>query len=158
MELGRTSRSVLMLSGVVKDHDDSEHVVSFSSGEQNDQFVAVVTAGLLGVAPERGSIVAAPGTTTELRVRVSRAQAIAERAVEVRLLVPAHVQGVAADPVTVAPGQDEAVLRIRWGANAGPFNMSAAVRATTLGEGDAHVAEGPIEFVGAAAAATAIST
>ena len=49
MELGRTCRSVFMLTGVVTDFDGSKHVVSYSASEPSDQFVSVATAPLLNV-------------------------------------------------------------------------------------------------------------
>jgi len=42
METGRTSRTCVMGTATVKDTDGTEHVVNYSSREQNDQIIAVV--------------------------------------------------------------------------------------------------------------------
>ena len=53
----------------------------------------------------------------------------------------------AAEPVVAAPGEERITLRIRFAADAGPFNMPLTVRATH-GEGVKRiVAESPLEII-----------
>jgi hypothetical protein len=149
MELGRTSRSCIMLLGTVKDFDGSEHVVSYSSTEQPDQFVAVATAGLLGVRVERSSLVAEPGKTVELAVHVRRAAGLAGRPVQVELALPPGTADVSSDALTIAGDKDQGTLRVRLGKAPGPFATPATIRATATATGseDPHRAESKVELL-----------
>jgi len=147
MEIGRTSRSQLMTSGVFKDHDGSEHIVSYSSGEQNDQVIVVISGGLLTVEAGPHSIAATPGQTAEVKVRVHREPSIASSAVRVEAALPAHVRGVSCESVIIAAGKSEAVLKLTFAPGAGPFTVPAIVRATTLAPAGPHFAEARLELV-----------
>lgn len=148
MEIGRTSRSQLMVSGMLKDDDGTEHIVSYTSNEQNDQVIVVISGGLLGVEADRHSITATPAAPAELKVRVQREPSIAGLLVRVELALPAHVRGVKCKPVVVPAGREEAVLVVTCAAGAGPFTLPAVVRAATIGPGDPHFAETRLELVG----------
>ncbi|WP_020469348.1 PPC domain-containing protein [Zavarzinella formosa] len=52
METGRTSRTCVMGTATVREADGSEHVVNFSSREQNDQIIAVVEPERLSLRVE----------------------------------------------------------------------------------------------------------
>ncbi|MBM3877374.1 MAG: hypothetical protein FJ386_11715 [Verrucomicrobia bacterium] len=151
MEIGRTSRSQLMTSGVVKDHDGTEHVVSYSSNEQPDQVIVVISGGLLTVEAGRHSIPAAAGQSVEISVRVQRDPSISDAPVRVEAVLPAHVTGVTSHPVVLAAGQGEAMLKFTLGAQAGPFPAAAVLRATTVAPAAPHFAEARIELVPPAA-------
>src|SRR5207248_2389794 len=107
METGRTCRVCVMGTAVVKDEAGAEHVVSFTSVAPNEQLIAVVEPGRLGVELGHGSLTARPGTTVTLPVTVQRGKGLTGAA-KVELLLPAHVRGVTAEPVTVAAGGDRA--------------------------------------------------
>lgn len=147
MEIGRTSRSAVMAQGVVKDRDGTEHVVSYSSGEQNDQIIAVIMEALMSLETDRRSLLAEPNTESELRVRIQRDKSLDGAEVNVGLVLPAHFRDVRAEPVTIPAGASDTVLRIRFGHQPGPFNMPAIVRATTVGSKNPHTAEASLEFV-----------
>jgi hypothetical protein len=67
--------------------------------------------------------------------------------IRVELVAPPHVRGVAAEPIVVEPGASQSVVKIRFTADAGPFNMPLVVRATH-GEGLKRVvAETPLEIL-----------
>lgn len=147
MEIGRTSRSAVMVSGTVKDSDGNEHLVCFASGEQNDQIIAVVMEGLLSVEADRGSLLAEPNAIKEVRIRIQRDKSIDGATVKLELITPSHFQDVRADPVLIPPGGKEAMMRIQFGKSPGPFNMPALVRATTLDSKNPQTAETQLEFV-----------
>ena len=147
LEIGRTSRTMIMVFGTITDGDGSKHVVSYTSADSKHQFIGQMVAGLLSVAPLGDSLAIKPGSTIELPVEIGRAQAIEDADVEVSLHVPAHFQGVRADPVIVPAGQDSATLKLHFAERLGIFNMPAKLTATTLGKEDAHTAESPLEFV-----------
>jgi hypothetical protein len=147
MEMGRTSRVCVMGVGVVKDQGGREHEVSFSSTAQNEQLVAVVEPGPLGVEVERSSVAAAPGQAVVLPVKVARGKAL-KGPVRVELIVPAHVRGVSAAAVEVLAGQDRAALTIRFAfGRLGPFNMPLTIRATLTDNGRPVVAEARVEVL-----------
>ena len=73
MEMGRTSRTCVMGVGVVKD-GGAEHYVSYSSVQQNDQIIAVVEAGRLGVEVEKPASWRRRGKSVAVPVKVSRGQ------------------------------------------------------------------------------------
>lgn len=148
MEIGRTSRTVVMAVGEVVDPDGSRHKVSFTSLQQNEQIVALVDPGQLSVELERQSIVAAPGQSHELTIQVGRGQGV-NVPVRVELIAAGHIQGISADPVALAVGQTTGTLNIRFAPDSpGPFNMPLIVRATAMkGENDPVVAEAKLEVV-----------
>ncbi|HVW02523.1 MAG TPA: hypothetical protein VHB77_19360, partial [Planctomycetaceae bacterium] len=149
MEIGRTSRSVVMAVGEITDADGARHKVSFTSLNQNEQIVILVNPGSLSIEPTRRSIEARPGTEVALPVRIGRG-AEQKAPVKVELIVPAHIQGVTADAVLVSADQATGELRLKFAPEStGPFNMPLTLRATSQpAEGGPVVAESPLELVG----------
>lgn len=147
MEIGRTSRSVVMVSGLVKDQDGSEHWVSFSSGEQNEQIIAVVAEGKMRIEADRHSILAEQDGSARLKIQVLRDKSILNEAVTLELVLPAHFQGVSTSPVQIPAGATEAILAFQFAEKRCSFNMPATIRATTLDPHNPMVAETLIEFV-----------
>jgi hypothetical protein len=144
MEIGRTSRSCVMGAAVIKD-GDAEHAVSYTSAAQNEQMIAVVETGRLGVEAEKPAVVAARGKSVDVPLKVSRSKGLSGP-VKVELVLPAHVRGLTADPVVVAAGQSRGVLALKFAADgAGPFNTPLVVRATLAGDDGPAVAETKLE-------------
>ncbi len=148
MELGRTSRSVPMAVGVLKDFDGSEHVLSYSSIEQNQQIVLRVSSGLLSVATDRESILAKKGGTASVQATVTR-EASQQVPVRLELIVPPHVTGVKAEPVVLGPAEASGPLKVEFSPECGVFNMPLIVRATSLSADRPAVAETRLEIVAA---------
>jgi hypothetical protein len=146
MELGRTSRTVLMAAGTLQDFDGSQHVVSFSTLEQNEQIVIRVSSGLLTLASDRESILAQPLGSTPIRLSITRDPSH-PWPVRLELIVPPHVHGVKAESVILSPAQSSGQLRIEYAAECGPFNMPLIARATSVGADRPAVAETKIEIV-----------
>ena len=147
MELGRTSRSQVMLLGTLRDHDGSEHVVSYTQNEQNDQVITITQAGLLELELDAASVRVVPGGAVKIPFHLRRDQSLRADAVRVELRPPPHLKGLRADPVNLPAGSDRGVLEIRFDLNPGPFNLPCPVRATTLDAKAPHTAEAFIEFV-----------
>lgn len=147
MELGRTSRSQVMLLGTLRDHDGSEHVVSYSRNDQNDQVITITQAGMLELELDAASVRVAPGGSVKIPFHLRRDKSLRADGVRVELRPPPHVTGLRAAPVNVPVGSDQGVLEIRFDANPGPFNLPCPVRATTLDTKHPHTAEAFIEFV-----------
>jgi hypothetical protein len=147
METGRTSRSCVVAVGVVKDADGTTHELSFSSVQQNEQIVAVVEPGRVGIETDRASLMAEPGKAVSVPVRIKRGKGLTG-AVRLELVLPAHIRGISATPVDVAADKSAADLAIRFGADApGPFNMPVVIRATIMDRGEPIVAETPLEIL-----------
>ncbi len=76
------------------------------------------------------SIRAEPGKTLSVPVRVTRGKGL-EGAVRVELVVPGHVRGVSAQPITIPTDQAKGELAVRFDAGRpGPFNAPLTIRAT----------------------------
>lgn len=146
LETNRTCRTMIMVSGEVADADGTKHMVSFSSGETQNQIALLTAPCPLNIRAERSSVLAVPRTTRELRVSVSRGT-LALAPVTVELILPEHVVGVSAEALVIATDENAGVLRVQFGERPGPFTMSVVVRATTLQNGDPVVSETKIEFV-----------
>jgi hypothetical protein len=147
METGRTSRTCLMGVGVLQDPDGSQHTVSYTSHEQADQMIVLVDPGQLDVRADTTSVLAVAGAHVPLTIRVTRGRSILGP-VQVELLVPPHVHGVAAQPITLADDQANGVLTVKFGSDPlGPFNMPLTARATAHCDGHPYTAETLIELV-----------
>lgn len=147
MELGRTSRSQIMLLGTLRDHDGSEHIVSYSQNEQNDQVITITQAGLMELELDAASVRVVPGGSVKIPFHLRRDKSLVTEAVRVELEVPAHVTGVRSTPVTVSASSPRGVLEVQFGSAPGPFNQPFRVFATTLDTKHPHTAEAFIEFV-----------
>jgi hypothetical protein len=146
METGRTSRSCIMVEGVIKE-GNLEHTVSATSVHQNDQVIAVVETGRLGVEAERSSVPAVRDGSVAVAVRVSRDKGLLGP-VKVELIAPAHMRGLRAAPLVIPAEQSRGTFTIRFGPEApGPFNMPVVLRATLDGPGGPAVAETKLEVV-----------
>ncbi len=148
MEIGRTSRSVVMVIGETAEPDGSSHKLSFTSQNQNEQIVALIDPGQLSLEVDRRSIRETPGDTAALSIKVGRGQGV-HVSVRVELVVPAHIHGVTAEPLTLPADQATGTITLKFSADhPGPFNMPLLLRATALkGESDRVVAEAKIEVV-----------
>jgi hypothetical protein len=146
MEIGRTSRTCIMAVGVVKD-GEIEHTVGYSSEGQNEQIIAVVETGRLGVEVDRPSIAATRGGQAALRVRVRRGKGLSGP-VKLELVQPAHVHGVTAGPMVLAANQSRAVFTLRFASDRlGPFNVPLVLRATLDDAAGPAIAETKVEIV-----------
>ena len=148
LEIGRTSRTELLVVGVVTDAAGTRHKVSYTSNKESDQTVVLATSGLVGVNTAVTSIISTPGSAVELPFTVSRGTG-AGGSGTVELILPAHIQGVSATPVKLAPGQATGKLVIRFAkSGAGPFNQPLKVRARiTDARGDQLIGETAFEIV-----------
>lgn len=146
MELGRTSRTNLMLIGELKDAAGALHKVCFTTRDQNEQLIAIVTAAPLRLALERGTFAIRPNGELAIMVAIKR-DATIQSPVRLSLAVPQHMRDVAAEPVVVAPESGSGTLVIRCGAAPGPLNMPLTIVATTDRQGEALRAEHPVELL-----------
>jgi hypothetical protein len=144
--MGRTSRTNLMLTGEVKDAAGTPHKVCFTTRDQNEQLIAIVTAAPLRIALDRSSYAIEPSSELAIPIAIKR-DASVSGPIRLELIVPAHMEGIAAEPVIVPAGEESAEIRLRAAAVPGPLNMPLTIRATTERGGDLLVAEEPIELV-----------
>jgi len=141
METGRTCRVCVLGSAVVKDADGAEHVVSYSSTNQNEQIVAVVEPGRLSVEAMPGSLAVVANESRTVTVQVNRGKGLTGP-VKLELIAADHLRGISAEPVVIAADQSTARLAVRFAADVrGPFNMPALLRATLTENGRPVVAE-----------------
>jgi hypothetical protein len=146
METGRTSRACVMGVATLREPDGSEHRVSFSSINPNEQFIAVVGPGRLSLATEQTVLVAPPGQMVALPVQIRRGPGL-QGDVKIELIVPAHIRGVTAEPVVIAAGQERGVLTLHFAQPlSGPFNMPLVVRASLVVGGAVAFAEAKVDI------------
>jgi hypothetical protein len=147
MELGRTCRVCVMAVGRVKDADGREHVVSFSSTEQNQQMIVVVGPGRLDLELGKLSVRAEPGGTVRVPVKVARGTDLGGPAT-VEVVIPPHWAGVTAKPVTIPAGERDGFVELTFAkGGSGPFNQPLVVRATVKTERTPVTAEAKLEVV-----------
>ncbi|MFN0051523.1 MAG: PPC domain-containing protein [Planctomycetales bacterium] len=148
MEIGRTSRTVVMAVGIVEDPDGARHKVSFTSVAQNEQIVALIDPGQLTLDLDRQSLAATAGSMSELSLRVGRGVGVVGE-VHVELILPEHVQGVSCQSLTIPADAETGQLALSFDPKrAGPFNMPLIVRATARASDQSPViAEASLELV-----------
>jgi hypothetical protein len=154
LELGRTNRVQLMLVSELTDFDGSRHTVSYTSFEQNEQIISVVTEGQLRLNTSNTSYPVVPGGRVAVPFTLRRNAGVVNRPLRVELKVPAHISGVSAQPVLLAGDANEGTLTIAYGPRPGPFNMPLTVFAQTADNAEPpHMAAARIELVAPAVAA-----
>ncbi len=131
MEIGRTSRIQIMMTGEVTDFDGSKHTVCYSSFDGENQIMAITSDIFVTVALPAQSYSVHPNSLLTLPVRVRRDQALLSRPMKVEVIMPAHMRGVTALPLLLAPGAEKGELRLQFGSEIGPFNMPVSIRAST---------------------------
>ncbi len=148
MELGRTSRVVLMATGEVEDGQGSRHKVTFTSGDQNNQMVNLVSPSPLRIALDRATTSVTPGSSTKLKVQVRRDRSL-QAPVRLELVTSAQLRDVTAKGTEIPADQEHGELELVFGATPGPFTMPLVIRATARRGDDPLVAEATLELVAA---------
>ncbi len=134
MEIGRTCRSTLIVSGVVTDSDSTLHTVSYSSNDQNNQMIALVDPGRLAVQLPRATYSATQGQRIELPFRLQRDRGLTN-SVAIDLVVPHGCRGVTAAPLEILAGENSGTLQVQVDASASGFGLRPlTIRATTRDE------------------------
>lgn len=147
MEIGRTSRTCVMASGLMTLEDGSRHVVSFSSQEQNNQIIVLVDPGRLSLQLAEPTLLAEPGSTVRVPFTVQRGVDLAGP-VRVELVVPPHIRGMSCQPVELSAETDLGELTIQFSAPAvGPFNQPLIVRAAVKHNEVLTTAEAGLEII-----------
>jgi hypothetical protein len=147
METGRTCRVCVMGSATVKDPAGTEHVVTYSSREQNDQVIAVVEPERLGLRLDRSTVLVEPGKTAEIKLDVHRGDGLTGPTT-VDVVIPRSVKGVSAEPVRIAADAASGTLVLRFATDCrGPFPSPLTVRAVVSHDGKPVTAERKVELV-----------
>ena len=152
MEIGRTSRAVVMATGSVREPDGLEHETSFSTPEIELQLVAVIRPGRLALESSRPSFAFDAGPVAEIPVKIVRGKGVSGP-VRVELVESGAVLGLSAEPLILKDDQNAGVLRIVRDARVEiPSTSTAPVRiaiqARALTADGPLIAETGISFVG----------
>jgi len=146
METGRTCRVCVQAVGVVKEGDRS-YTVSFSALGQNDQMIAVVETGRLGVEAEKTALAVKRGGSATLAVKVARGKNLMGP-VKLELVLPDHMHGLRVEPLLLAADQTHGTLTLHFDRDhLGPFNMPLVLRATLTDASGPVIAESKVELV-----------
>ena len=147
METGRTCRVCVMGTATLKEPDGSEHFVTYSSSQQNDQIIAVVEPEKLCVRLDRETLRVQPNSEVVLDLKLSRGEGITGPAA-IELVMPAHFKGVSAPRLELPAGANEGKLRFRFGSDViGPFNAPLLIRAVVKERALPVTAETKLELV-----------
>ncbi|VTS05391.1 hypothetical protein [Tuwongella immobilis] len=147
MEMGRTSRSCIVGIATIRDWDGSEHVVSFTSVQPNEQVIVIVQPNRLSVDVGQSVVTGRAGETISLPIRVRRASDLVGP-VTVRLQVPREVPGIVADPITIPAGDESGQLRVQLLANASSKPVLPVVVVAEIQEnGNRVLAEQPVTIL-----------
>lgn len=146
MQPGRTARMVVCGSAIITDHDGTKHRVSHSSGAQNDQIICFVSPSLSSITSGIESMRFESGGHVEVPFTVNRGELSGD--VKVEIVMPNHLKGVSAIPVSVSSKENNGVIQIRF-ADTGNIVVNAPVvlRATIRDEDGMHTAEDKIDLV-----------
>jgi hypothetical protein len=146
--VGRTSRTCLMAVGDQKLEDGTVAKLTYASFAQNDQIIVLTAPEILSVKSDRSSLLAEPGKTASVTVRLERGEGLTGSA-QIELDCPEHLRGVSAEAVTIPAGETSASLLLTFAeAELGPFNMPVKLRATTPDQaGNPVTAECELELV-----------
>lgn len=146
METGRTCRVCVQGVGVMKDAEGREHRVCYSSVHQNEQLVAVVGPGRLGLEADRRSFLLQPGQTLKIPVRIKRGSGVTGVA-KVELDLPPWMQVVSMSSANIPADRNEGVVEVRCAAtNDSPAMPPTRLRATVMVDGMPVVAELDVEL------------
>ena len=147
MEIGRTSRTVITTTGMVREPDGTEHEVSHSWPDNVHQIVTVIAPGSLDLQAGVETFSIAPGKVVSVPVRVKRGPGVVGP-IRVELHRATNANGLSAEPVVFDRGFDEGVLRIASGnSNSHSKTFDLVLRATTTVSGEPVTAETTVTAV-----------
>ncbi len=147
METGRTCRVCVMGTATVKGPDGIEHVVTYSSREQNDQIIAVVEPERLGLRVDRPTVLVEPGKVVEVKLELHRGEGL-KGAATVEVMLPRGMAGVSAQPLSIVADSHSASLKLQFTRDArGPFVAPLTLRATIADHGLPVTAERTLQLV-----------
>ena len=148
MEVGRTCRSTLAISGVTTDADGNSHTISYSSNDQHNQMIALVATGRLTIQLPQSTLAARPGDRVELLVQIQRSPGIAGP-VQFDIVVPKAMLGVSGASLLIDGNKNAGTLVLDFANELKGIGIHpVTIRATT--EDERHLpitAEAKLELV-----------
>ena len=113
MEVGRTCRSTLAVTGQVTDADGQQHTVSYSSNDQHNQMIALVDPGRFAVQLPRTTLTAIPGEQVKMPIRIQRGSGLVGP-LTVELITPNGIEGVSGSTIEIPGDQSEGSLTMKF--------------------------------------------
>ncbi len=146
MQPGRTARMVICGSAIITDYDGTKHRVSHSSGAQDDQIICFVSPSLSSITSTIESIQFVPGGKQKLPFTVNRGEL--KGTVVVDIVMPNHLKGVTATPVSIPPEKNEGVIEVLFADTENMvINAPIVLRATIRDAKGMHTAEKKVDLV-----------
>lgn len=146
MELGRTSRTQLMIVGELADASGKKHTISYTTNNQNEQMIALVSPGPLRVAAEKTTMSIRKGEDLVIPLQITCDRTVV-KPLKIELLVPEHMRDLTAAAIEAKPQDTTAKITLRCGPAPGPFNMPLTIRATSERNGKPVVSESPLTLL-----------
>jgi hypothetical protein len=113
MEVGRTCRSTLAVTGQVTDADGHQHTVSYSSNDQQNQMIALVDPGRFAVQLPRTTLTAIPGEQVKMPVRIQRGSGLVQP-ITVELITSNGIEGVSGTTIEIPGDQSDGSLTMKF--------------------------------------------
>jgi hypothetical protein len=146
MEMGRTCRVQLMISGEITDIDGTRHRVSYTNQSPEQQMMSIVSEGRLHLTTGATSVRVTPNQKISLSATVKRDPSLAALPLRLELAIPETASDIAFSPVELPPGAESAEIEIGFGPNPGPFLQPLKLRASTVSPDPAKQHETEIEL------------
>ncbi|MDB5347053.1 MAG: hypothetical protein JWP89_5430 [Schlesneria sp.] len=113
MEVGRTCRSTLAVTGQVTDADGQQYTVSYSSNDQHNQMIALVDPGRFAVQLPRTTLTAIPGEQVKMPIRIQRGSGLVQP-ITVELITSNGIEGVSGTTIEIPGDQSEGSLTMKF--------------------------------------------
>ncbi|WP_254512947.1 hypothetical protein [Anatilimnocola floriformis] len=146
MELGRTSRTQLMVVGELADVTGKKHKVSYTTNNQNEQLIAIVSPGPLRVSAEATTMSIRKGTELVIPLQINCDRTVG-KPLKIELLIPEHMRDLATTAIEAKPQDTTAKIKLRCGEAPGPLNMPLTIRATSERDGKPIISETPLTLL-----------
>ena len=126
MEVGRTCRSTLLVSGQIRDGEGGLHTISFSSNDQHNQMIALVDTGRLTVQLSKATVRVVLGGRVEVPIKIQRSPEVFGP-VNVELVTSRPDSGVSAASLLLAPDQLTGTMVLQFGPSPAPISVDSVI-------------------------------
>jgi hypothetical protein len=126
MEVGRTCRSTLLVSGQIRDGQGVLHTISYSSNDQHNQMIALVDTGRLTVQLSKPTVRVVLGGRVEVPIKIQRSPEVFGP-VNVELVTSRPDPGVSAASLLLAPDQLTGTMVLQFGPGPAPISVDSVI-------------------------------
>ena len=126
MEVGRTCRSTLLVSGQIRDGEGGLHTISYSSNDQHNQMIALVDTGRLTVQLSKPTVRVVLGGRVEVPIKIQRSPEVFGP-VNVELVTSRPDSGVSAASFQLASDQLAGTMMLQFSPGPAPISIDSVI-------------------------------